>query len=212
MEEIIDFDDFINDFTIPDVSYGASYDSHTGKIKQIGPIDVLDGDHLAEVDKELALQILDGSIPLYKCFIDLVANKITIAEVKNIRKIDDVLHRIIEESQTQDPKPDIVVNPDPKSKKLIIELSEEFNGSYKLPSKYLPVAKRQIVWSGDTDMTFLVTDYNDPHVIYDKRSCTIDQLVNKSKIFADVCFPKSRFSIYTKRIFSNYVVAIDENN
>ena len=212
MAEVIDFDEWFNTFEMSEARYGASYDPHTGKIKQIGPINVLDGDHLADVDKESALQILEGSIPLHKCFIDLISNKLSIAEVKNIRKIDDVLHRIIEESQTQDLKPDIVVNPDPKSKKLIIELSEELNGSYKLPSKYLPVAKRQIVWSGNTDMTFLVTDYNDPHVIYDKRSCTIDQLVNKSKIFADVCFPKSRFSIYTKRIFSNYVAAIDENN
>jgi len=212
MAEVIDFDEWMKNFEMPEVVYGASYDPHSGKITKVGPIDKLECDNVAEVDKETALQILEGSIPLNKCFIDLVSNKLAIAEVKNIRKIDDVLHRIIEESWTVDFKPDIVVTPSKKNKELKIELSEELNGSYQIPEKYKPIAKRQIVWSGETQITFLVTDYNDPHVIHDKRTCKIDNLNSTPKIFYDVSFPKDKFSVYTKRIFSNYVVALDEDN
>lgn len=223
MEGVKDFDEWIENFEMPEIIYGATYESQSGKILQVGPINKLNAENVVKVDQDTALAILEGKISFNKCFINLVSNKLEIAEVKNIRKVDDVLHRIIEHTKESlgssvtvhgeeyQKSPDIIVTPNRKNKELTIELSEEMNGSYKL-GKNIPVAKRQIVWSGDTDMSFLITDYNDPHVIYEKLSCKIDNLLGKSKVFRDIEYPEGRYSIYTKRIFTNYVVVIDESD
>ena len=54
-------------------------------------------------------------------------------------------------------------------------------------------------------MSFLITDYNDPNILYKMVSLTVSDLVEKKKIFKDIELP-DRFSVYTRRIFKNYVL------
>jgi hypothetical protein len=86
-----------------------------------------------------------------------------------------------------------------------VELTEEFYGTKKVPKKYHPISKRKVIWSGETAMSFLITDYNDPNILYKMVSLTVSDLVEKKKIFQDIELP-DRFSIYTRRIFKNYVL------
>ena len=67
--------------------------------------------------------------------------------------------------------------------------------------------KRKCAWSGDTVMDFYITDYNDPNVLIEKFSITVDELVSKTKTISVKNFPE-KFSIYTRRIFKNYMVEI----
>ena len=67
--------------------------------------------------------------------------------------------------------------------------------------------KKNITWSGDTEMRFLLTDYNDPNCIYDTISLKISDLLEKSKKFTNLSLPP-KFSVYTRRIFKNYLIDI----
>jgi hypothetical protein len=66
--------------------------------------------------------------------------------------------------------------------------------------------KRNIVWDGDTEMLFFITDYNDPNVLYETVSVKINELIGQSKIIPMIHF--DNFSIYTRRIFKRYVLEI----
>ena len=54
-------------------------------------------------------------------------------------------------------------------------------------------------------MKLLITDYNDPNVLYTMITLTVADLVEQKKIFENIELPE-RFSIYTRRIFKNYVL------
>ena len=43
-----------------------------------------------------------------------------------------------------------------------------------------------IVWDGDTQMNFFITDYNDPNVLYQIISVKIKDLIGKSKTFKNI--------------------------
>jgi hypothetical protein len=129
-----------------------------------------------------------------------------IAEVKNIFKIDDVLHRIISNDFFTENNIDVYISYSSKTKQLKIQLSTAFGGTKK--SK-LPITKRGIIWDGDTEMKFLVTDYNDPNLIFEMFSVKISDLIGKTKIIKNINYDK--FSVYTRRLFKNYVLEYESN-
>ena len=53
-------------------------------------------------------------------------------------------------------------------------------------------------------MNFLITDYNDPNLLFEMISVKINDLIGKSKIFKELEY--ENFSIYTRRIFKNCVI------
>jgi hypothetical protein len=54
-------------------------------------------------------------------------------------------------------------------------------------------------------MNFLITEYNDPNILYEMISLTVSDLVGKTKIIKNLTLP-DRYSIYSRRVFKNYVV------
>ena len=77
-------------------------------------------------------------------------------------------------------------------------------GTKKLPKKFQPVSPKKIIWDGQTEMDFLITDYNDPNVMYDMISVKINSLVGKSIIVKNVDY--DNFSVYTRRLFKNCII------
>jgi hypothetical protein len=68
-----------------------------------------------------------------------------------------------------------------------------------------PVLKtRKIRWDGHTEMEFLITSYNDPHGLHQVISFKLEELEKGSKEFI-YTGTDNRFSIFTRRIFKNYV-------
>jgi hypothetical protein len=201
--EIPDFDVWIENFKFPEVEYVAVFDPETGVVNSVGPSFVFENQkHTFPLDTDIALQILEGTIPIHSCFIDTTANSLEIAEVKSIFKIDDVIHRIISKEWSEITKPDVVLFYDSSKKTMKFQLSEEYGGTYKLDK---PVAGRKIRWDGDTVMNFLITDYNDPNVVYNMISVKLSELVGKSKIVKNIEVPK-KYSVYTRRLFKNYII------
>jgi len=98
-------------------------------------------------------------------------------------------------------KPDIYIKYDSKLAVLKIEMSTEFGGTRKTRAG---IKKRNFVWAGDTEMQFFITEYNDPNLLFEVVTVTINDLIGKYKLITDFNYPK--FSVYTRRLFKNYVI------
>ena len=60
-----------------------------------------------------------------------------------------------------------------------------------------------INWEGDTEMIFLVTEYNDPNLLKSMISLRVGD-ISGDKVVRKIKLPK-RFSVYTRRMFQSYI-------
>jgi hypothetical protein len=202
MEEIEDFDKWFTNYKLPPVKFVATYNPDTGAVISVGPRHAFkDQKYKIPVDKELAESIINAEIKIDNCVVDMNSNTLEVAEIKSVYKIDDVLHRIISKEDSEITKPDIYIKYDSKLSTLKIELSTEFGGTRKARAG---IKKRNIVWDGDTEMKFFVTEYNDPNLLFEVVTVTINDLIGKYKLITEFTYPK--FSVYTRRLFKNYVI------
>jgi hypothetical protein len=206
VEEIIDFDKWLENYTPPEIVYVAVFNPDTGQVTSVGPSYAFETvEHKLPIDSEIAEMILEGKIKIHTCVVDIQAGTLEIAEIKSVFKIDDVLHRIISKEWTDIEKPDIYITYDRSKKSMKFELTEEFGGTYKLAEKFQPVKSRKIHWDGDTLMNFLVTEYNDPNILNEMISFKISDLIGQAKIIRSLDL-EEKFSVYTRRIFKNYII------
>ena len=202
IETLEDFEKWIAEYKPAPKVYVAVFDSDTGKVISVGPdFAFVNEVNKVNIEQNLALSIIEGEIQLENCMIDISSGSLEIAELKNLIKLDVVLHRIISLEYSAVVKPDVYLTFTKKTKKLKIELSQEFGGTKKLKEKWHP---RNIVWNGNTVMNFLITSYNDPNLIYEMHEVIINDLVGKNKIIKNVDY--DNFSVYTRRLFKNYVI------
>ena len=203
-----DFDEWIANYKPQPTLYRAAFDSDTGKILAIGPDHTVNNKNYnttIDVDADLAEKIIAGEISMSKCFIDPQEGKLEITEVKDLFKIDDVLHRIIVKEYSDIKKPDIHLTHYSDDNKLVVKLSEEYGGTHIQDEEFQPVVKRKMFWDGETIMDFTITEYNDPNIITDNFSIKISDLVGKTVTLKDLNFSKY-FSVYTRRLFKNYMI------
>jgi hypothetical protein len=206
MEEIIELEPLVIS-QVPLV-YVALFNPDTGEIVSIGPEAAFEHEtNKIVIDNETAERVIEGKIRIQNCFVDLSTGTFEIAELKNVYKIDDVLHRVVDKKWSDIEKPDLFVTFNKKKKTLTFELTEELGGSKKLPKKYQPVKKRKVIWEGSLEMNFLVTDYNDPNVLYMMISFRISDLSEAPMVYEGVTLPE-KFSVYTRRLFKNYVMEV----
>lgn len=202
MEKIIDFSKWDLNLTPPVLEYVAIFDPRTGSVCSVGPSHAFTNEkNKVPVDQQTAESIISGEIKISSCVIDINTNTLEVAEIKFGYKIDNVLHRIISMEYTDDTNSDIYLTYNRKTKNLRVELSTEFGGT-KVP--LIPVKTRPILWDGDTKMDFFITDYNDPNVLFEIFSLKVKELKGKAKLIKNINY--SQFSVYTRRIFKNYVI------
>jgi hypothetical protein len=194
MEEIVDFDKWLANYQPAEIKYFAAYNPVDGTVSAIGSEIALAGEsNKTLVDTELALKVLEGSLPIHRCYVDLNTKTVNIAEIKSIVNVNDVLHRIIESEYSLVSEHDIVVTYERISKKFTIRSGKDDNISSH--------------WSADTPMSYYLTDYNDPNVVHKIVDITISDILSGPTIVNNVELP-DRFSVYTKRLFRNYVLEI----
>lgn len=206
MEEVIELAPL--EFSYPPLVYAALFNSNTGEIISIGPQSAFENEsNKIVIDQDIAERVIEGKVRIHNCFVDLTTGTFEIAELKNVYKIDDVLHRVVDKKWSNIEKPDLFVTYNKKKKTLTFELTEELGGSKKLPKKNQPAKPRKVIWEGSTEMSFLITDYNDPNILHHMLSFKISDLTDASKVYDDIEVP-NKFSIYTRRLFKNYVMEI----
>jgi len=190
MEDTELTESWFEQFAPMNIQYMATYDPMTGSVISVGPSYAFeDQTYKLDIDSETALLILEGKIQLTSCFVDLDATTMEISEVRAAVKIDDVLHRIIS-SEFTEVLPDVMLV---YNGNLTVSLSSDYNG------------KRKVRWDGNTDMNFLITDYNDPNIVYNMFTIKVSDLVEKPQVITGLDIP-AKFSVYTRRLFKNYVI------
>jgi hypothetical protein len=206
MEEMIDLDVFMEGLKLPPPSYVAVFDIETGAVISVGPSYAFpDEKYVFPLDDETALSIIEGGTKIHTCFVDLASNTLELSEVKTVSKIDDVLHRIVDKQWSDVEKPDIYVTYSLEANSLTFQLTEELYGTYKLDEQFQPARKRKVLWDGETQMHFFVTEYNDPNILYKAIVITLAELTDESLTIELPSLPE-KFSLYTRRIFKNYVI------
>lgn len=203
MEEV-EFQEWLTSLEQVKHNYSAVYDPSTMKIIRVGPSHALENeDNCYEIDSEIAERILSGEISIHSCYIDSANGDIAVTETKSLIKIDDVLHRIPSTTWSDIENPDVYLILDCKNSKITVQLGSQWGGTYNpLDEK---IKTRKIVWSGDTQLEFLITDYNDPNVIYDAFNFAIQDLIENDLEYK-IKVPSPEVSVYTKRIFKNYIM------
>lgn len=204
MEELVTLEDLFKDFKMPEPEFCAIYDTETGAIKSIGPtVAFADAEDKIIIDKELALDIIENRIDISNCYIDFRTKKPVVTELKFLRKIDDVLHRVPDTKWVEFENFDVHISYNCQEKVLKFRLSDTLGGTKETEEP----AKITANLVGDSIMDFIITEYNDPHVVYEHLKFSIDQLRGRDCLFENLDIP-DRFSIYTGRLFENYVLEI----
>lgn len=190
----MDFSSWFNNISIDPVVYEAVYDNITGQVISVGPSHAfINENYKLVIDSEIAERIINGNINIRSCVVDIHNGVMEIAEIKSVFKIDDVLHRVISKEYSEIENPDVMITHCRSSNLLTISLSSDYNGT------------RKIVWSGDTVMNFLITDYNDPNMLYTMVSVKVSELLDNPFTVDNLEVP-DKFSVYTRRLFKNYVI------
>jgi predicted membrane-bound mannosyltransferase len=190
METQINFDDWLASYQPAEVKYRVAYDPLTGAIFKVGNQTALVNDPCTvEIDTELAEKIIEGALPIHRCFVDLNTHLVEIAEIKSVSKINDVLHRVIELEHSLVDKHDVKLTYSRSSQQLTIELITKGH------------------WTSDTPMPWYLTDYNDPTTVYKIINTVLADIQTAPAVFDNIVLP-DRFSVYTKRLFRNYVLEI----
>lgn len=206
MEKIMDFDEWVKNYVPAKIEYMGVYDPKDGSLISVGPSHAFENEQFkVSMDEDLALKILEGRVLFNTCYVDLGSEKIELVEVKPVVIPTTILYRIVDKEWSTTDRLDIYLTCNIAKKTLKIEMSEELSGTKKIPAKYKSKIQRRLVPSNDTPIEFLITDYNDPNIIHTTLSLVLGELIGKSKTFTKIDFPEN-FSIYTKRVFKNYMV------
>jgi len=199
MEEIIDFDEWFRNYLPLEPKYYAVYDNVTGEITGIYPEHSSENlENRLEVTKEFAESIFEGTISLGSFYVDLSMEKLEIVQIQSLRKIDDILHRIIDKKYSDISESDIKVTYFFDRKKICFELNKNLRN-------------KKIKWDGETVLKFLISSYNDPHKIYQMIQFTLNEVYEKDLEF-NYDGEDTNFSIFTIRLFKNYIFERYENN
>ena len=203
MEEELDFE--FPQINIAPVNYVAVFDKETGAVISIGPEESFkDIENKISVDKEFFIDVVECRTNIHNCFVDFYDLKLEVKEIKNLHKIDDVLHRIPESKFVDFVDADVYATYNTTSSQLSIELTERFYGTR--PLLETTVKKQKTIWSGDTQLNFFITEYNDPHKLINAISINLEDLTN-SPYTLDLHLPK-KFSIFTRRLFKKYIMEV----
>jgi hypothetical protein len=193
MEEKLDlppFDQWIKTVEILEETYFFEYDAD-GNVVALHPGPISDqAKNKIQIDNSIALAIYDQGETLRHYKVDVISGRVikaSLASITGLRKIDDILHRVIDKRWTNITKPDISI---------------EYNRQKSLLTFNINPLLKTLEWQGEQEMIFLITEYNDPNVLHEMISFNVNELVKYPQRVA--LKQQDKFSVYTRRIFETY--------
>jgi hypothetical protein len=198
-----DFHDWLASLPVSDldIQYYATFDESgtvTGILSEFSSKDM---PNRIAVDKEIAESVIQGKTTLNSYVVDLTSATVEFIEIHALQKIDDVLHRVVGKNWSSEIDNDVFLTYNRKQQQLTIELSSKYNGTKVVEN----VRPKKVHWAGSTELSFLITHYNDPSYLEQLVVVKIDEIIGHKKIITGLNLPVN-FSIYTRRLFKNYVV------
>lgn len=203
MEEILDFDIYINNSQKVEKVYHIIFDKNSGRILELYPSTktVITDKNKLEISVEDAKEILESPLGLMSYRVTVSEKDFKLVPINSVDSnsnrfiIDDVLHRIPNIEFTKIKSPDIKLTYFREKK--LMTLSVKKNS--QLTQKFLFI---------DGWIKFFITRYNDPNVLlFDPIEVNILDTKNKKIEIKNLILPED-FSVYTRRIFKNYVLEV----
>jgi hypothetical protein len=192
MEEITDFDKWLQTFISEPIEYYAIYNPQTAEVIGIYPKNsARDIEHKVLIDLDLAELILEGKVSLRSCFVDEIDNVLQVVQTRSVRTIDDILHRIVSKEFATFDEPDLCVTFNSESNIITLSLVEKLK-------------RKKIRWDNSASLKFLITEYNDPHRVIQVITTPLEDLYITDQTFQYIGIDKT-FSVFTSRIFKNYI-------
>jgi hypothetical protein len=195
MEEIENFDDWLKNIDIPKVEYFAIFDTNTRAVIGIYP------SHSAKnipnkilIDKDIAESVFNGIASMSSFFVDDIDGNLELVQTQVVKKIDDILHRIVDRKYADFNNPDLIIQIDILNKKV----------SFVLDSK---VRSKNIRWDKTIKTKFIFSEYNDPYKFFQVIEFKIEDLYKKDLEFKYDGID-DKFSVFTSRIFKKNVLEI----
>lgn len=192
MEEIIDFDKWLQTIVVEPIEYYAIYNPQTAEVIGIYPKNSAKSiEHKVLIDLDLAESILEGKISLRSCFVDEIDDVLQVVQTQSVRKIDDILHRVVSKEFATFDKADLYVTFNSELNTITLSLIEKLK-------------RKKICWGNSALLRFYITEYNDPHKVIQVITTTLDDLYKNNQLYQYTGSNKN-FSVFTSRIFKNYV-------
>lgn len=191
-QELMDFDKWIEIQQNNVIEYYAVY-NEDGQVTSVGPFHSVEHHkNKIKIDDDIALAIFDGRENLFSYRVDVrtqILSKLNNFATHTLTKIDDVLHRIVDRKWSKIVDPDILIMYDSDKSELTFSMNKKH---------------KKNIWEGDTEMNFLITDYNDPNILLKLITFKVGDIAVNDKFFSiDI---DDKFSVYTRRLFDQYVI------
>jgi hypothetical protein len=192
MEEIENFDDWVNTVASAPIEYYAIYNSETGEVTGIYPGHAANNkQNKVLITQDFAEDVFAGIVSLHSCFVDDNEGELQVVQTQSVKKIDDILHRVISQEFTENKEADLYIHYYSTDNILMLSLDEK-------------IKNKKIKFNNDTELKFFITEYNDPYKIIQLVSTTLNNLYKESQKFYYTGTTK-KFSVFTSRIFKNYI-------
>lgn len=192
MEEITDFDKWLQTVVVEPIEYYAIYNPQTAEVIGIYPKNsAKDIEYKVLIDLDLAESILEGKISLRSCFVDDVDDTLQVVQTQSVRQIDDILHRVVSKEFATFNEADLCITFNSESNTITLSLIEKLK-------------RKKIRWDNHALLRFIVTEYNDPHKVIQVIVTTLENLYITDQTFEYTGTDKN-FSVFTSRIFKNYI-------
>jgi hypothetical protein len=192
MEEITDFDKWLQAIVIEPIEYYAIYNPQTAEVIGIYPKNsARDIEHKVLIDLDLAESILEGKVSLRSCFVDEVDDILQVVQTQSVRQIDDILHRVVSKEFATFDEADLCITFNSELNTITLSLIEKLK-------------RKKIRWDSYAVLKFLITEYNDPHKVNQVITATLDDLYNNDQTYQYTGTDKN-FSVFTSRMFKNYI-------
>jgi hypothetical protein len=192
MEEITDFDKWLQTFISEPIEYYAIYNPQTAEVIGIYPKNsAKDIEHKVLIDLDLAESILEGKVSLRSCFVDEIDDVLQVVQTQSVRTIDDILHRIVSKEFATFDEPDLCITFNSELNTISLSLVEKLK-------------RKKIRWDNSASLKFLITEYNDPHKVIQVITTTLEDLYITDQTYQYIGIDKT-FSVFTSRIFKKYI-------
>jgi hypothetical protein len=192
MEEITDFDKWLQTLIVEPVEYYAIYNPQTAEVNGVYPKNsARDIEHKVLIDLDLAESIFEGKVSLRSCFVDEIDDVLQVVQTRSVRTIDDILHRVVSKEFATFDEADLCITFNFESNTITLSLNEKLK-------------RKKIRWDTSALLKFLITGYNDPHKVMQVITTTLDDLYENDQTYQYTGSDKN-FSVFTSRIFKNYI-------
>jgi hypothetical protein len=192
MEEITDFDKWLQTVVVEPIEYYAIYNPQTAEVIGIYPKNsAKDIEYKVLIDLDLAESIFEGKVSLRSCFVDEIDDVLQVVQTRSVRTIDDILHRVVSKEFATFDEADLCITFNFESNTITLSLNEKLK-------------RKKIRWDNHALLRFIVTEYNDPHKVIQVIVTTLENLYITDQTFEYTGTDKN-FSVFTSRIFKNYI-------